>query len=116
MSQVQESQISPEERNSESNENCEPLMEEGRANTGRLQRDERKRNYVAVVLSLLAVVLVMGAVVVPQWSRMVSIDGTVIGEYGLFVVKLLKVKDGNDTNTQYQNRKCFEEDCIFDQK
>ena len=106
MSRVEEPQISPEERNSERNENRQPLMEEGRVNTGRVQKDERKKNYVAVVLSLLSVILVMGALVVPQWSRLVSLDGTVIGQYGLFVVKLVKVEDGNITSAQYQNRKC----------
>ena len=81
-------------------------MEEGRASSGRTQRDERKKNYVSVVLSLLSVILVLGAIVVQKWSRMVAADGTVIGEYGLFAVKLLKVEDGNDTRTQYQNREC----------
>eukprot|EP00800_Vazella_pourtalesii_P018721 TRINITY_DN611_c2_g1_i5.p1 TRINITY_DN611_c2_g1~~TRINITY_DN611_c2_g1_i5.p1 ORF type:complete len:127 (+),score=17.56 TRINITY_DN611_c2_g1_i5:104-484(+) len=106
MSRIQETQTSPEERNSETNGNRQPLMEEGRASSGRTQRDERKKNYVSVVLSLLSVILVLGAIVVQKWSRMVAADGTVIGEYGLFAVKLLKVEDGNDTRTQYQNREC----------
>ena len=72
MSRIQETQTSPEERNSETNGNRQPLMEEGRASSGRTQRDERKKNYVSVVLSLLSVILVLGAIVVQKWSRMVA--------------------------------------------
>ncbi|KAI6649111.1 hypothetical protein LOD99_6832 [Oopsacas minuta] len=106
MSNVEVERENSPARTTEEGASDEPLVEPGITQDTSQENEDggRRRNYVSLVFALLSVVLVLGAIAIPNWTKLVSTtDGIYIGEYGLFLVKLLKVGEDNETTVVYQN-------------
>ena len=74
--------------------------------TNRGSEDDRKRkNFASVTFSLLSVIMAFGGIAIPRWSVLIASSGEHLGEYGLFIVKILQTDGINTTHAVYQDRK-----------
>ena len=96
---------SGEERDLGTDSNEQLITRSGSTVTNR-DTGEKRRNFVAVTFSLLSVVLAFGGIAIPRWSVLVASSGEHLGEYGLFIVKILQADGVNTTHAVYQSRKC----------
>ena len=88
------------------NSDQQPLVDsESQTRTEISDSDQRRRNFFAVAFALVSLVLMFGALAMPRWSSMVGVDGTHLGDYGLFVIKLLEADEFNKTSSQLYSRK-----------
>ena len=101
------SNSSVEERQLGSNSNQQLIPGNGSEVMNRTTEDGKRKNFISATFSLLSVVLLFGGIAIPKWSLLISSNGHQLGEYGLFMVKILQTDGINTTLTVYQNRKCF---------